>query len=201
MKDTRERIIQQATLYFSENDYEGASLNEIAGALGITKGGIYHYFKSKDELFKAVVIFTMDQIHDQFIAMAERQEGSSIKETLSVWFLTEDFSLETEGLESIDFTSQYGNTIYLIFTALKKFPELQERLGNIYISLINKLTGMFIEAQTMGEIRKDIDPEALAFEVCAFGEGSMLLANFIGDNPLGRMGSRTFTNFWNRIKI
>ena len=44
VKDTRNRIIIQALSYFTQNNYEKASLNDIAGAINITKGGIYHYF-------------------------------------------------------------------------------------------------------------------------------------------------------------
>ncbi len=38
MKETKEKIIRQALEYFTMNDYQGASLNSIARAIGITKG-------------------------------------------------------------------------------------------------------------------------------------------------------------------
>ncbi|RKX87740.1 MAG: TetR/AcrR family transcriptional regulator, partial [Spirochaetes bacterium] len=57
MKETKEKIILKALQYFTEHDYEGASLDKIARAIGITKGGIYHYFKSKDELYHDCMIF------------------------------------------------------------------------------------------------------------------------------------------------
>lgn len=37
--ETKEKILLKALQYFTENDYEGASLEKIAGAIGITKGG------------------------------------------------------------------------------------------------------------------------------------------------------------------
>jgi len=37
---------------FMERGYADVSLNDILKPIGITKGGFYHYFKSKDELFE-----------------------------------------------------------------------------------------------------------------------------------------------------
>ncbi len=67
MKETKDKIILKALQYFTENDFEGTSLDKIARASGITKGGIYHYFESKDELFKAIAaLFQIDLLKDYF---------------------------------------------------------------------------------------------------------------------------------------
>jgi AcrR family transcriptional regulator len=41
-------IISAAVDVFIEKGYEGASMNEIAARAGISKGGLYHHFISKD---------------------------------------------------------------------------------------------------------------------------------------------------------
>jgi len=46
----RERIAQAATDIFIEKGYKGTSLQDIALSVGITKAGIYHYFKTKEEI-------------------------------------------------------------------------------------------------------------------------------------------------------
>jgi AcrR family transcriptional regulator len=41
-------ILSAAVDVFIEKGYEGASMNEIAARAGISKGGLYHHFISKD---------------------------------------------------------------------------------------------------------------------------------------------------------
>jgi TetR/AcrR family transcriptional repressor of mexJK operon len=48
-------ILRTATEAFLEGGYEAASISAIAGRLGGSKGTLYKYFQSKDELFAAVI--------------------------------------------------------------------------------------------------------------------------------------------------
>ena len=43
-------IIQAAVDEFLECGYDGASMEAIAKKAGISKGGLYHHFSSKDEI-------------------------------------------------------------------------------------------------------------------------------------------------------
>lgn len=200
MKDTREKIIRQAVAYFNNNDYERASLKDIAGALGITKGGIYHYFSSKDELFKESVIFTLGQMETEFSALTVRTGGLSIRDTLRLWFSLEDIGASASESMGIDIYKDYENMAYMMFTAIRKFPEVRERIDEVYEGFISKLETLLLSARREGEIRQDLDTAALAFEICAYGEGAMLLGSLSPSIPLGQMSTRAFENFWNRIK-
>ena len=53
--DNRQRILRAAIAAFGEHGYEGASTNQICTAAGISKGLLFHYFKSKENLFMAVL--------------------------------------------------------------------------------------------------------------------------------------------------
>ena len=50
-----EEIVVAALETFSEQGYAAARLDEVARRAGVTKGTIYLYFKSKEDLFQAVV--------------------------------------------------------------------------------------------------------------------------------------------------
>ena len=52
--DSRDRIIEASFQEFGRHGYEGASTNQICQAAGISKGLLYHYFKSKENLFFSV---------------------------------------------------------------------------------------------------------------------------------------------------
>jgi len=57
--DTKQSIIRTALQVFLKKGYDGTSLREIALEAGVTKGGIYHYFESKEHLFgEALALIT-----------------------------------------------------------------------------------------------------------------------------------------------
>ena len=51
---TRESILMVALRLFSRNGYEGTSMRDIAGEVGITQGAIYKHFAGKDALLEAI---------------------------------------------------------------------------------------------------------------------------------------------------
>src|SRR5258706_6443215 len=48
---TRERLLEAATLVFSRRGFDAASVEEIAEEAGYSKGAVYSNFASKEELF------------------------------------------------------------------------------------------------------------------------------------------------------
>ncbi len=52
---TRSRIVDSARRLFNRHGFEPVSIDQIMGEAGLTRGGFYHYFKSKDELYAAAV--------------------------------------------------------------------------------------------------------------------------------------------------
>ena len=47
----RARILQVARAAFVERGYAAVSMQELAGAAGLTKAAIYYHFRDKQELF------------------------------------------------------------------------------------------------------------------------------------------------------
>jgi AcrR family transcriptional regulator len=54
-RNTRGQIVDVALEQFTEQGYEGTSLQQIADQLGLTKAALYYHFKSKDDLLLAVL--------------------------------------------------------------------------------------------------------------------------------------------------
>ena len=67
-----EDILEAAVEVFVARGYEGASMDAIARQAGLTKGGIYHHFSGKDEIFLAANDLFMEPIH-RMIAQAMEQ--------------------------------------------------------------------------------------------------------------------------------
>ncbi len=53
--DKRRKLLDQAARWFAEQGYDRASMAGLAKACGVSKGLIYHYFSSKDEILAAVI--------------------------------------------------------------------------------------------------------------------------------------------------
>src|ERR1700760_1266112 len=52
---SRLNLIKAATVEFSARGFEGARVDDIARRAGASKQLVYHYFKSKDDLYTAVL--------------------------------------------------------------------------------------------------------------------------------------------------
>jgi AcrR family transcriptional regulator len=79
----RENIINVAREVFFEQGYTAASMSSIAARLGGSKGTLYNYFKSKEELFEAQVRDMCGEAADRILeAMGEGEEGEPV-ETLT----------------------------------------------------------------------------------------------------------------------
>jgi TetR/AcrR family transcriptional repressor of nem operon len=51
----RKRIVDSARRLFNRHGFEGVSLQQIMGGVGLTHGGFYGYFRSKSELYAEVM--------------------------------------------------------------------------------------------------------------------------------------------------
>ncbi|MGE0814916.1 MAG: TetR/AcrR family transcriptional regulator [Vicinamibacterales bacterium] len=58
--DRRIDILKSAAAAFRRRGYHGASVDEIAGALEMTKGNLYYYFKNKEEILYACHEYSLD---------------------------------------------------------------------------------------------------------------------------------------------
>ena len=67
---TREQLIDVSTRLFETKGYAETSVKEICEALGITKGALFHHFKSKDRLFLEVWTRLQKQMDDEARAAA-----------------------------------------------------------------------------------------------------------------------------------
>lgn len=68
--DRRVEILKSAAAAFRRRGYHGASVDEIASALEMTKGNLYYYFQNKEEILFACHDYSLDILLD---LMAEVQ--------------------------------------------------------------------------------------------------------------------------------
>jgi AcrR family transcriptional regulator len=76
---TRERILDVALDLFTDQGFDGTSMRDIAGRLGITKPSIYYHFAAKEEILLALHM----RQHEFGKAALDRLTGQAI--TLETW--------------------------------------------------------------------------------------------------------------------
>jgi len=76
-EDRPQEITEAAFLVFAEKGYATARVEEVAKRAGVSKGLLYLYFKTKEELFKAVIRSVVIRRVDVLLAAVEETELSS----------------------------------------------------------------------------------------------------------------------------
>ncbi|MGB0035368.1 MAG: TetR/AcrR family transcriptional regulator [Candidatus Acidiferrales bacterium] len=71
--ETRLEILKSAAAAFRRRGYYGASVDEIASALHMTKGNLYYYFRDKEDILFACHVYALDLL----LKMLKKVEGST----------------------------------------------------------------------------------------------------------------------------
>jgi AcrR family transcriptional regulator len=68
---TRDALLAAARTLFAEHGYAGVGTEEVVRRAGVTRGALYHYFRDKQDLFRAVFEQTEAEIMQTIIARVE----------------------------------------------------------------------------------------------------------------------------------
>ncbi len=68
--DPRQDILRTAARLFQQQGYDATSMNDIAAALKLSKGGLYHHFQGKDEILFDLMNQAMDITEERVIKAA-----------------------------------------------------------------------------------------------------------------------------------
>ncbi len=58
--EPRQEILRTAARLFQQRGYDATSMNDVAAALKLSKGGLYHHFQSKDEILYNITSHAME---------------------------------------------------------------------------------------------------------------------------------------------
>lgn len=71
-----DRIYRTAAEIICRKGYEATSMNDIAAAVGLTKAGVYHYIRGKEQLLFEIMSFAMDMVDEHVIRPAMQVEDA-----------------------------------------------------------------------------------------------------------------------------
>jgi AcrR family transcriptional regulator len=73
-QEPRQEILRTAARLFQQQGYDATSMNDVAAALKLSKGGLYHHFQSKDEILFHIMSHAMEITEERVINGARRIE-------------------------------------------------------------------------------------------------------------------------------
>lgn len=149
-KDARPAELLTAALdLFVERGYAATRLDDVAKRAGVSKGTVYLYFPSKEELFKAVVREGLVPLLERGEKMVAEHEGSAaelIRNLVHGWW------------EGIGMTP-YAGLPKLMISECRNFPELGQFYVDEVITRGHKLVRKAVQrGLDSGEFR-ETDPE------------------------------------------
>ncbi|WP_263144357.1 TetR/AcrR family transcriptional regulator [Pseudomonas sp. RIT-PI-AD] len=77
-QSARGKLLQTAAHLFRSKGYERTTVRDLAGAVGIQSGSIFHHFKSKDEILRSVMEETI--LYNTALMRAALAEASDLRE-------------------------------------------------------------------------------------------------------------------------
>lgn len=85
----RSKIIETAYDVFTENGFDDSTMDDIAHRLGVTKGALYQYFGSKDNLLEAIFPRTQRMFREAFVRSFEGRDFGDGMRALLAWIAEE----------------------------------------------------------------------------------------------------------------
>ena len=104
--ERKKDIVKVARNLFKTKDYEKTTMQDVMDTLGIAKGTIYHYFKSKEELLEAVIEDIVEENIGKMRSVVKETKGSALQKMKK---LIQTGSLAAENKSILDYLHKPGN--------------------------------------------------------------------------------------------
>ncbi|MED3729235.1 TetR/AcrR family transcriptional regulator [Priestia filamentosa] len=161
--ERRAQILQAALRVFARRGMVAAKISDIAKEAELSHGLVYHYFKSKEEIFMTLVQKALDSSLD-VISYANEQVGTPLEK---LCWMTEKIMKSIDNGEEI--------LLFLIMIQASTSDIVSEEVKEILtgehaVSPVMATIPLIVEGQKVGEIKQG-DPVQLAVTYYAFIQG------------------------------
>lgn len=169
-EERRERILEAARLVFRKKGFSAATMDEVAAEAQLSKGTLYLYFASKDDLFLAMSACKLDLVVERFGEL----EAASVERT-GLDYLAALLSGYAEvALEDPDMfrvAILWLSSTDPVDTGSPAFVAHRERVSRIIAAIV----GAVARGQADGSVRADLEPMQLAAQLWGGMIGTVLV--------------------------
>lgn len=159
-EEKKNRILTAALKEFSENGYEQASTNSIVKDAGISKGILFHYFKTKRDLYIYMVFYSMELMYRRLSEETEFKSRDYFERMREIEQTKLRFYAENPGCYKLMLKVFKGNQ-----------KDIIEEVYRRYLPLISDYMGRFSSDVDMSVFREGIDIRKVNDMIAWMGEG------------------------------
>jgi AcrR family transcriptional regulator len=173
-ENTRRYIIKKSAELFNQRGYAGSSLSDITEATGIKRGGIYRHFACKDDIALEAYDYAVGIVNQKFIEAVSEQQ-SAIDKILAILRVYE---------QVVEHPPFIGGCPVLN-TAIESddtHPELRKKAQQSLERMLQYIKGILYQGIQDGELKPNIDIDALATFIFSTLEGGIMLSKLEGNN-------------------
>lgn len=154
-EDRRNQLLNCAQNLFFSKGFESTTISDILAETGISKGGFYHHFASKEELMFGVFDRLTCQIGESIIALVDDTSRSAVDRFQAIYCL----QAETYGAMPME-SLIYSHTILMLDENAALLTLLNRKIAVVSIPI---LTRLIEDGQARGEFTVENAHAAAAF--------------------------------------
>lgn len=170
---TRQTIVEESAILFNQKGYAGTSMDDIMRATGLSKGGLYSHFSSKEEIALAAFEHAV-----QKVTRRVRERTSTVKHPLDKLRAAVDYYRENIFTPPVEGGCPIQNTSV---EADDNNPALRDRVQLAMDYWKNGIIYILRKGIEQGFVKEDTDVEAFAVRFIGTLEGAILLARLYRD--------------------
>jgi len=190
---TKTNIINAALRLFVTRGYNSVSLIDVAKEVGITKGGIYHYFSSKDDLLQIGMHYLLERLESKYAELLSNKY--STREVLAALLVEKTLEHYAKDLLGVEGDCRV-DCAHFVIEIMGKFPDIQERMEQGRVTICEVFAGKIEAAIEAGELRRGLDSYSLAASIMAMVNGQLALGRSF-QSP--EMRTRMMESMWQLI--
>jgi AcrR family transcriptional regulator len=199
--NTRTAILSVALRLFLQKGYKDVSYQDIVKKTGLSKGGIYHYFKSKEDLLANVFEFLLEATKQPIIEDPEnRVKDYESFRKLFIDTKTAQFNSFKEVMKT---RSLKFNKILFFLEAINENDRLKLKIGEVMEKEMEFLKKCFLGLKKHNKLPRDKDPSLLGESLFWMLQGTEMLMFFVKENNMSidfiKMYNKTIENFFKII--
>lgn len=181
MEQTKDKIIACAFELFAGKGYASTSMDDIVRVSGISKGGIYHHFKSKEEIFLAIAQDRLEKRQRLVLASAAQSAMERLMQYIS-WTLQGYLTEEVQ--KNAKFTFEF-------WSVMSRNEQIAVKAKERYLVFFTDLAAILQQGIGAGEFAGNLDVEAMVYLLLSTMDGIGFM-NAVMGVPLTEETIRTY---------
>jgi TetR/AcrR family transcriptional regulator, transcriptional repressor for nem operon len=177
---TKQLIIERSAPIFNKKGYAGTSMNDIMAATGLTKGGVYGNFESKDEIAALAFEYSYSKLKTALVAVIKEQP-SSLEKLYAILNFYRSYTIRPH----IEGGCPLQNTA---IDADDAYPFLKKKAKLALYDMLGGLQHIIQNGIKYKEFKMAVQPKKEAEIIYAQIEGAIMMAKVTDDvNLLNRI--------------